>query len=288
MDAVHRLLTRLLDLVFAPLERLGVEWVILLSGAVFGVLALWAFKFISPQGAIRRAKDRIKGHLIEIRLYQDNLAVVTRAIGKVLWMNLRYLGLNFGPFVPLALPFALLAGQLVVRYAYDPIPLDPPGEPHLVGDGVTLKVMGASGAAWDPEFALSASEGLVAASPLVQSAEQRVAFQAFRPQSQGLHEWQIASAGETTVKQLWAGPPEVLGSPRVPLQPLRLTGWERLLWPAEPGLGDVPGLVRIEFSYPESRIGWLPGSGPIGVLMWFVIASLVAGFAAVKPLRVQI
>lgn len=287
MDAVHRLITRLLDLVFGPLERAGTEWVILVSGAVFGVLALWIFKYISPQDAIRRTKDRIKGNLIEIRLYQDNLRLVTAAIGKVLWANLRYLGLNLGPFVPLAIPFALLAGQLVVRYAYDPIPIQVPESSPLAGDGVTLKLSAQSGATWATPLEFLPPEELLPSSPLLQIPEQGVAYQAFRPTAQGLHEVQVRCGEQSTLKPIWAGPPEVLGVPRVPLQPLRLRGWERILWPAEPGM-DLSGVARIEFTYPERDQGWLPGSGPFAVLLWFVLASFVAGFAAIKPLRVQI
>ncbi len=287
MDAVHRLISRLLDLAFGPLERLGSEWVIVVTGALFGVFALWAFKYMSPQGAIKRTKDRIKGHLIEIRLYQDNLRLVTAAIGKVLWANLRYLGLNMGPFVPLAIPFALLAGQLVVRYAYDPIPLEAHAGPHLAGDGVTLKLSAEDPSDWQANLALQGPEELVVASPLVRAVAQGVAFQAFRPLTQGLHEVQITWGDQSMVKPIWAGPPEVLGTPRVPLQPLRLRGVERLLWPAEPGL-DLDGLARVEFTYPERSQGWLPGSGPLAVLLWFVLSSLAAGFAAIKPLRVQI
>lgn len=287
MDAVHRLITRLLDLVFGPLERAGTEWVILVSGAVFGVLALWIFKYISPQDAIRRTKDRIKGNLIEIRLYQDNLRLVTAAIGKVLWANLRYLGLNLGPFVPLAIPFALLAGQLVVRYAYDPIPIQAQESSPLAGDGVTLKLTAQPDAPWSAPLEFSPPGELLPTSPLLRIPEQGVAYQAFRPTGQGLHEVQIRWGDQSTLKPIWAGPPEVLGVPRVPLQPLRLRGWERILWPAEPGM-DLAGVARIEFAYPERDQGWLPGSGPLAVLLWFVVASFVAGFAAIKPLRVQI
>ena len=46
----------------------------------------------------------------------------SKAIGKVLWHNMRYVCLNFGPFIPLARPFALVAGQLVSRYAFEPLP----------------------------------------------------------------------------------------------------------------------------------------------------------------------
>ncbi|HPF15182.1 MAG TPA: hypothetical protein PLJ12_13010 [Planctomycetota bacterium] len=277
MNAVHRLVTRLFDLLVGPFERFGSEWVILGVGAVFGVLALWVFKHISPQRAIRASKERIKGHLIEIRLYQDDLRLVSRAIGKVLWTNLKYLGLNVLPFVPLSMPFALIAGQLVVRYGFEPIPVHAEGAAPLAGSGITVRFeMAPEIGERLREVRVVLPEGLVAGSPLVKSPEQGLAFQEIFAVAQGLHEIQVELGEARSSKMVWSGPPEVLGLPRVPLQPLRVSGWEQILWPAEAGLHGDPLLRRIEFAYPESRLGWLPGHGPVYVLVWFLVASMVA------------
>ena len=75
---------------------------------------------MSAQRRIKAAKNKIKGHLIEIRIYQDDLAIVGRAIVKVLLRNFQYLGLNLLPFVPLSIPFVIVLAQLVVRYGYAP------------------------------------------------------------------------------------------------------------------------------------------------------------------------
>jgi hypothetical protein len=44
----------------------------------------------------------------------------------------------------------------------------------------------------------------------------------------------------------------------------------------------------VSFVYPESDLGWLPGSGPMGVILVFLVASMAFGIAALKPLGVQI
>jgi hypothetical protein len=100
---------------------------------VFGVLALIAFKHISWQKGIKAAKDRIKGHMIEIRIYQDDLVVVGQSVLKILGRNLQYVTLNFGPFIPLAIPFVFVMAQFVVRYAYDPVPVTPTEQYVLAG-----------------------------------------------------------------------------------------------------------------------------------------------------------
>ncbi|MEZ6005849.1 MAG: hypothetical protein R3F17_08770 [Planctomycetota bacterium] len=284
LDALHHSVTRLFDVLLAPIERIGVPWVILLVGAVFGVLALWIFKWISPQRAIRNAKARIQGHMIEIRLYQEDLGLVSRAIGKVLLLNVRYLLLNLLPFLPLSLPFVVLAGQLVVRYGFDPVPIREENS-GLAGDGITLNLT------WDPALSSGAQVelpgGLFAVSPLVVTTDQGRAWQEVRATQAGLNEIQVEVGGERVLKRLYAGTPDGFGSPRVPIQGVRTSGLDAWLWPAEDSLPGA-GLTRVEFTYPNAKLGWLPGSGPGAVLLWFVVSSMVAGVLALKPLKVTI
>ncbi|MDF1837918.1 MAG: hypothetical protein P1V35_08620 [Planctomycetota bacterium] len=281
MNAIQRFITASFDLVLQPLEHLGMELALIVVSGVFGVLALLVFKYISPQASIRRAKDLIKGHMIEIRLYQDDLRLVTKAIGKVLWHNLRYVCLNFGPFIPLAVPFALVAGQLVARYAFEPMPVTEAVQSPLAGDGHTLSLNWEGG---DP-VTVRFPEGLVPVSPLIQVSEQGRGFQEFVVRSAGHFEIEIERGGESTIKRLWAGERDSTGHRYPAVQPLRTSNWEQILWPAEASLSHWE---RVEFRYPESSLGWLPGQGPGGVLLNMILFSMLFGFAALKPLGVEI
>ena len=78
MDAINGFVTKLFNLVLIPLEWMGDELALIVISGVFGVLALIVFKHISNQKGIKKAKDKIKGHMIAIRIYQDDLWVVTR------------------------------------------------------------------------------------------------------------------------------------------------------------------------------------------------------------------
>ncbi len=281
MDAIQRFITASFDLVLQPLERVGMEFALILVSGVFGVLALLVFKHISPQASIRRAKDLIKGHMIEIRLYQDDLGLVTKAIGKVLWHNLRYVCLNLGPFIPLAIPFALVAGQLVARYGFEPMPVSETAQLQLAGEGHTLSLFWSGG----QEVRVSYPEGVEPASPLLQVPEQGRAFQEFVVLAPGHHEITLERGGESTIKRLWAGERPSDGSRYPAVQPLRTSNWEQILWPAE---GALDTWQRVEFRYPESSLGWLPGQGPSGVLLNLILFSMLFGFIALKPLGVEI
>ena len=46
---------------------------------MIGLLMVIVFRYTSDQKAIGRAKDRLKAHLLAVRLFQDQLPVVMRA-----------------------------------------------------------------------------------------------------------------------------------------------------------------------------------------------------------------
>ena len=289
MNAINGFLTVLFDLVLKPLEALGSEMALTIVSGVFGVLALVAFKYISWQKGIKATKDRIKGHMIEIRLYQDDLVLVSKAIGKVLLRNFQYLFLNFGPFIPLAIPFAFVVAQMVVRYAFDPVEVNrTPIEQLHAGEGTTIRI-DLVGEFQDRagELELVLPEGLEAVSPLV--PVKGIVAQEFVARQAGEYDIVIRLGGEQYIKKFHAHHPDGESERPRSLQPERGTGFfNALLWPAEDTFPEGSGISRVSFVYPESDLGWLPSQGPGGVIIWFVIASMAFGVIMLKPLGVQI
>jgi len=294
MNALNRLLTAAFDVVLWPLEKLGAATALIVVSGVFGVLALLAFKYISWQKGIKAAKDRIKGHMIEIRLYQDDLVVVGKAVSKVLGRNLQYLALNFGPFIPLAIPFVFVAAQFVVRYAYDPLPVTAAEVRLLPGQGTLVEVQLARGRFADARaLTVELPAGVRALSPLVRAPSEGRAFIEVVATAPGVHELAFALPdGARATKSLVAG----VDAPRK-LQPRRVSvrDWYRVddpdhwpaLWPAEPAFASDSPFRAIALTYPHRDLGWLP-DGELGILITFVLASMAVGFLALKPLGVQI
>jgi hypothetical protein len=294
MNALNGFFNTLFDWVLFPLEKIGPQTALVVVSGVFGVLALLAFKFISFQKGIASVKDRIKGHMIEIRLFQDDLLVVASAVAKVMLRNVQYLALNFGPFVPLAIPFLFVTAQLVTRYAYEPARVVAADTKLLPGQGTMLEVRLAAG----HEAEISGLEvilpaGVKALSPLVRSPYEGRAFQEVVATAAGVHQLEFRLAnGVRETKSFAAGE----NAPRS-LQPRRVSANEwwnvaspddcAALWPAEPAFESSSPFRSIALRYPDRDLGWLPG-GEGGVLIAFVVASMVFGFASLKPLGVTI
>jgi len=294
MNALNGAMTWLFDQVLSPLEYLGVGWALIFVSGVFGVVALIAFKHISSQRRIKAVKDRLKGHIIAIRIFQDDLRVVSTSVLKILGGNFKYLGLNFGPFIPLAIPFVFVIAQFVVRYAYAPVALTSDPMAQLAGAGTLLEVqLEPKSASLIKDLKVSLPDGVVALSKLVRIPGEGRAYQEIAATKSGVHEIKLALGNAATETKLFCAGDASL---RV-MQPRRVNNrdWYRLtdpdhwpaLWPAEAGFASDSPFASVAIAYPERDLGWLPG-GEGGILLTFFLASMLFGIVALKPLGVQI
>ena len=86
-----------------------------------GIVALMVYKVVSNQKGIEKAKNGIKVHLMEIRLFQDDLLGVVVSTGKILAKNALYIGHNILPMVVMFIPMMAILFQLEAHYALDPV-----------------------------------------------------------------------------------------------------------------------------------------------------------------------
>lgn len=288
MNAINRAAGSVLDVLLAPFEMLGDEWALVLVSGLFGILALVVFKHISWQGRIKGTKDKIKGNMIAIRIYQDDLAIVTKSVAKVFLRNFQYLGLNFGPLLPLFVPFVLVASQFVVRYGYEPLPVIERQEDVdalLPGQGTTLEVQlkrGRESEIAGLEFAFPA--GVERVSPVVRSAEDGKAFvEVIARQSVSADVGLMIDGVTVGTKKIAAG----TGRQRR-MQPERVSSfWSSWLLPAEDTFPADSPIASVGFRYPDRELAYLP-NGETGILIVFVLASIAFGLLVLKPLKIQI
>lgn len=229
-------------------------------------MVLLAYRFTSNQRAIRRVKDHLQAHLLEIRLFQDQLATVWHAYGKLLRATGAYLGRSLVPLAVVAIPITLLIAQMDLRLGMRPLQ---PGETALV-------VVRVDDPAVVERVAVDFPEGLTATAPLVRIPTERTVVARFEAREAGRTEVVVHAGDEQTSKEVVTG----RGLQRV--SPVRLRGqWlTRLLESGEEGLPDGGTISSIELQYPEraTRIG----NWDVNWLVAFFVLTMVLGFA-LKP-----
>lgn len=92
-----------------------------LVSALTGAAAMLIFRATSNQARIRTTRDAITAHVLEMRVYQDDLVLILKALGAALATNLRYLRLVLVPLLVIAAVVAPVVVQLDARFSRAPL-----------------------------------------------------------------------------------------------------------------------------------------------------------------------
>jgi hypothetical protein len=237
--------------------------------ALAGVGMLWIFARTSNQAAITRAKKRVYAHLLELRLFADEPALMWRAQKQLLAANLRYLRLVLVPAVVVAAPMIVLLVRLEAYYGRAPLP---------VGAGAIVTLETRDGLDPNgPAPRVEAPAGIAVETPAVRVLRERQVswrIRALRPVS---GELRFALPEGTVVKRIEAG----AGFRFVPGRRTR-SAVAALWYPDEPRLTQYVDWIDVE--YPAAEIEFL------GLrwhwLGWFTLISMITALAFRKRVRV--
>jgi hypothetical protein len=118
-------LTRAFDLLLAPFAKLPPFWGIFFLSLVTSLFVLVVYKAVSSPKKVKETKNKIKAHILAIRLYRDFWRTIVSSFFKSLYYTGKYFALNLGPLL-LVLPLMfLLFVQMDIRYGMRPFK---PGE----------------------------------------------------------------------------------------------------------------------------------------------------------------
>jgi uncharacterized membrane protein (DUF106 family) len=279
---VNSILTGAFDLVLRPFGGLAPIWGLTAVSVATGVAMLWVFGKVSNQEAIRLVRDRIRGNLIAIRLFGDDLAILARLQGRILRHTLTYLRYSFVPMLVLLVPVLLILVQLNLRFAARPLR---PGEPTLVKvqlhDGWSVE---------DPPVELEVPRGVRVETPGVRIPSLGEVAWRIRAEEPGVHRLVVRAGPEAVDKELVVASSgsrwRTVSSVRTGASLLQV-----LLHPAEPPLSGDLRIESIEVRYPSLALrlfGWNLNAFPSGWLAFFFVASIASGFALRRVLGVEI
>jgi hypothetical protein len=264
---LHAVLARLFGFLLDPLAAFGPMAGLTVVSAVSGLLLLAGFRATSRPRAIRAARSRVQGHLLAIRIFRDDLAVVLRSQASLLVALGGYMGQMLVPFAALLVPFALLFAHLDARYAQRALR---PGERALV------KAMARTVDGW----ALESGPGVVVETPPVRIPARGEIDWRIRGIEPGVHRIVAVGSGGRIEKEVVVSP-RAIGAP-----PRRGSGFGALfLAPTEPPIPSAAGLDSLEIAYPPLPLSFL-GWGTHWIIVFLAVSAIVA-FALRKVAGVE-
>ena len=275
MHIVNLVVGRAVDLVLWPFRGLSPWFGLVVVSLLTALLMLEVYKLTSNQAAIRRAKDRIKAHLLEMRLYKDNMRVTLGAQAGILKANLAYMAANLKPLAVMIVPLVLILARLSLWF--DRAPLRP-------GEETLVKVELAASA--DPlslDLRLELPPAVEATAPAVRIPDEHEVVWRIRALAGGRGRLLLRAGDRTIEKTVTVG-----GGPLTSVSALASRGSfvRRILYPGEPPLPGGTPVRTVEVLYPARRLA----AFGVGVhwLVAYLVLSIAFGFALKGVFKVEI
>ena len=273
IDFTNRVLTSIFDLVCLPFLALQPIWAMTAISLVSGVVMVWIFGKFSEQNIIKQLRERIRGNLIAVRLFQSDIGVVLQLQRRIFGDTFSYMRYALVPMAVLLVPVMLIMTQLNLRFAARPF------EP---GESAVVKAYVRDAGLLDTEVSLEVSDGMTVETAAVRIPSAREVAWRVRVKTQGEHRMKVRVGGQEVETRLIAGGP--WGA-----VPQRRTGrglWDTLLYPGEPPIPNDHPVEAVEIVYPLLELdvfGW-----SINWLVAFFVMSLAFGFAFKDVLGVEV
>ena len=272
VNAINVVLTPIFDVICWPFRALAPIWALTVISLISGIFLVWLFGKTSDQDRIREIRDRIRGNLIGVRLFQHDIGVVLRLQGKIFGDTFRFMGLALVPLLIMLVPVLLIMTQLQLRF--DVRPLE-------VGERVLVKALVREASTLDGTITLEVPEGVTVETPPVKIRSTREIVWRLRVDRPGDHALVVRVGDEVLEKRIVAGrgwgPAAYLRSGHT---------LDTLLYPGEPPIAADHPLEAVEVAYPPQdlsllgiRVNWLIG---------FLILSMAFGFAFKGVLGVEV
>jgi uncharacterized membrane protein (DUF106 family) len=233
------------------------------------------FRYTSNQKEVREAKEQIKAHLLEIRLFKDDLRILFSAQKSILLYNLKYMKHALRPMLFMIVPVAIILIQLDGWFGYRPLKQ---GESAII----SVKLLDNSMDALS-NISIESSKGLMVETPPLRIHSENEVDWRILANELGEHKLIFNVLGHTFQKGVIVSNGRLVRvSPRVVASNL----WDTLLYPGEESIVKNSLVRQIEIDYPSRSIGIF--GWKIHWLVVFFVLSIVFGFAFKGLLGVEI
>ena len=275
MWIINSILQKMFNVIFYPFRNMS-PWIGMLVISLLSVfLILFIFKHTSNQKGIRTVKDRIKAHLLELRLYKDNLRISLKAQGSILRQNSKYIAYSAKPLLFMIIPIVLIIAHTNFWFGYTSLE---PGQKTLV----KVKLNGE----YDPletDIRLEPSPAYLIETPPLRILEENEIDWRISPLKAGIFDLEFSVAGEKIRKTL-----SVKSPPLSRISPVKFQKnfFDELINPTEaPIRKDLP-IKSIEILYPTKNMN-IFGLGIHWLIVYFIL-TIIMGFSLKSFFKVEI
>lgn len=240
------------------------EWLqIFLTSIPVTVVALLIFRYASNQAGIMTVKDRIKGYLLELWLYKDDLGVMFAAQGQVIRYSLRYMGLALVPMAIMLIPIGLVVVQLESQFAFKGLE---PGDSALFTVAVEQ-----DRPVSELDIALNLPESVTMDSPVLRIEQDGQLLWRLRMNADGVHKINLQVEDQSLERRIQVGP----GTTPLWPQAYSSDDWRVLGSVAEPPLPAGSLVISTEIEYDRARGEFIGLSSASWLMLLF---TLILGF----------
>ena len=272
MNIINAIFLFLFNVLFYPFQRMHPVWGLLSISVLTGVLMPLIFKRISNQDGIRQTKNRIKAHLLEMRLYKDDIRLSIRAMLRIMLNNLRYLTYALKPMLVLMIPVLFILIYTGTRYGYRPVGV---GEDVIL----TATLQEESGL---QEIHLETPEEIHVETPPLRIPLEKKIYWRVRALKEGNFNIEIHLGEQIVKKEIIVG----TGIRNLSSRRVKGNSIQVLFYPAESGLPSSSFVRSISIQYPPNKIniaGWA-----FNWLVLFFIFSILVGVGLKGVFHVEI
>jgi hypothetical protein len=272
---------KVIDLLFLPFSGFSPGYGLAFATFLVTLCALAIYKYTSNQKGIKKVKERIKAHFVEIWLFIDDPILILKAQAGIFSHAIRYLAYALIPLAIMFLPVLTLLINCEYRYHYRPFQ---PGEVFLLKLRFSEHVFERRDAV---NFELPPSLELTA--PPLRLQDKDESGKEFHEIDYRL---KVNEKGNHTVKLSVNEKKQIEvrifadGSHNARLNPVEAIGFPTTFW--HPGTGSLKTndcIEKIEVQYPQVRMsffGW--------EIYWvwpFLILMFIFAFALKPIIKVE-
>jgi uncharacterized membrane protein (DUF106 family) len=268
-------LSRIFEVIFLPFRQASPWFGMVLISLLTGLLMLFIFRHTSNQESIRRSKNKIKAHLLELRLYKDNMKVSLKAYGNILLTNLKYVSHSVKPMLVMIVPVLLILIQLNLWFGYQSLD---------IGQEAILKITLEN--AKNPlqtDIEIEPSAGVAVETPALRIEDGREIDWRLRAREKGVHAIAFRLKNQSFSKEVAVVQNRLSKISAVKTRP---SFFEEMFNPGERPLSKSLGIKAVEVVYPTPGMnffGW-----HIHWLIVFFALSIIFGFALKGFFKVEI